>query len=96
MVRRSHGIRVGTRRKFVKGTRQKGKVRIRAQLQKFEVGEKVLLMPDSSHHHGMPFRRFCGKEGTIVERRGNSYLVRIKDGGKFKKAICGPVHLRKV
>ena len=96
MVKRSHGIRVGTRRKLAKGTREKGKVRIAAHLQKFEVGESVLIKPDSSYHGGMPFRRFCGKQGKIVERRGNSYLVGIKDGGKFKKVICAPIHLRRM
>jgi len=96
MVTRSHGIRVGTRRKFSKRIREKGKVRIAAHLQKFEVGAHVLIMPDSSQHRGMPFRRFCGREGKIVERMGNSYLVGIKDGGKFKKVICAPIHLRRM
>lgn len=95
MVKRSHGIRVGTRRKLVKRNRESGKVRIKAHLQKFEIGEGVLIKPDSACTKGMPFKRFFGKEGKVIEKRGNSYLINIREGGKYKKVICSPVHLRK-
>lgn len=95
MVKRSHGPRVGTRRKLVKKTRDKGKIRIRTHLQEFGVGDAVLIKVDSAHHKGMPYKRFLGKQGSVVEKRGKSYLVNVKEGGKYKKVICSPVHLRK-
>jgi large subunit ribosomal protein L21e len=95
MVTRSHGLRVGTRRKLKKKVREKGKVRIRAALQKFELNEKVIIDAEPAYHKGMPHRRFMGKHGTIVDRRGNSYIVQVRDGGKYKKIICAPIHLRK-
>jgi large subunit ribosomal protein L21e len=49
---------------------------------------------NSSSQKGMPFRRFQGKSGRIVERRGMAYIVEIKDGNKTKKIIARPEHLK--
>jgi large subunit ribosomal protein L21e len=95
MVKSPHGARNRTRHSLRKKTREKGKIKIRAHLQDFKVGEMVLVKPDSAYHKGMPFKRFFGKQGTVFEKRGKSYLVILKDGGKQKKVICSPVHLRK-
>ena len=95
MVRRAHGTRMGTRSKLKKRVRDKGKVRIKAHLQNFEVGDDVQVKVDSAQHKGMPFKRFFGKQGKVVEKRGKSYLISIKEGGKIKRVICSPVHLRK-
>ena len=95
MVKRSHGPKVGSRKKLVKKVRDKGRVKIKSHLQKFEVGDAVLIKVEPSHQKGMPYKRFFGKQGKIVEKRGKSYLVNIKEGGKQKKVICSPIHLRK-
>lgn len=95
MARRTHGSRMGTRKKLTKPVRAKGKIKIKAYLQKFEIGDVVQVKVDSAHHKGMPFKRFFGKQGKIVEKRGKSYLVSIKEGGKIKSVLSSPVHLRK-
>ena len=95
MVTRSHGLRVGTRRKLKKKVRERGKVRIKAFLQEFKPNDKVIIDSDSSYHKGMPHRRFLGKHGKIIEKRGSSYIVEVRDGGKYKKIICAPIHLKK-
>jgi large subunit ribosomal protein L21e len=96
MVKSPHGARNRTRHSLRKKTREKGKVRIRAQLQIFKIGDAVLVKPDSAYHKGMPFKRFFGKQGKVSEVRGKSYLVDIREGGKHKQVICSPVHLRKL
>ena len=96
MVTRSHGFKVGTRRKLKKKIREKGKIKINASLQEFETDEKVVIVVDSSYPKGMPHRRFFGKHGKIIGKRGNSYIVEVKDGTKHKKLICARVHLRKI
>ena len=95
MVKRTQGARMGTRKKLRKNVRSKGKLKIRSYLQKFEVGDTVQVKVDSSHHKGMPYKRFFGKQGKIVEKRGKSYLIAIKEGGKTKSVLCSPVHLKK-
>jgi len=43
----------------------------------------------------MPHPKFHGLTGTIVGKRGNSYLVKIRDKKKEKIIISRPEHLRK-
>jgi large subunit ribosomal protein L21e len=42
----------------------------------------------------MPFPRFKGRMGKIVEKRGKSYVVEILDGNKMKKIVSRPEHLK--
>ena len=92
MVQKSKGPRKRTRSLL----RARGKTPITRYLQEFEVGSKVLIRPDPSSHKGMPFRRFIGRVGVVVEKRGKSYIVKIKDGKKEKSIICRPEHLKAI
>ncbi len=65
-------------------------------LQEFDQGEKVNIVIDSSIHKGMPHPRFHGYTGEVEGKRGNSYLIGINDGGKRKKLIVRPEHLKGV
>ncbi len=96
MVTRSHGFRVGTRRKLRKKPRERGKLRLSSHLQEFKVDERVIVDIDSSYHKGMPHKRFIGKHGKVLEKKGKSYIIEIKEGNKYKKVICAPTHLKKV
>ncbi len=95
MAKRSHGPRMGTRRKLKKSFRNKGKVPIRKILQEFKKGEKIIISPEPSIQKGMPHRRFIGKQGTIIGTKGKAYILEVKDGNKIKQVISLPVHLRK-
>ncbi len=94
MVKKSRGFRSGTRKKL----RQKPSRRpaITKYLRTFRAGEKVMLMPEPASQKGMPFPRYKGKVGRVVEIRGKSYLVEIVDGKKKKKIISRPEHLKRV
>ncbi|MCD6547097.1 MAG: 50S ribosomal protein L21e [Nanoarchaeota archaeon] len=96
MVVRSHGFRIGTRRKLRKKIREKGKISIRKALQKFEIGDKVVIDVEPAYHKAMPYKRFFGKHGVVIEQRGKSYVVEVKDGRKTKQIICAPIHLKKI
>lgn len=95
MVTRSHGFRVGTRKRLSKKTRDKGRIKIRKVLQEFKPNDRVIIDVDSSVHKGMPHKRFFGKHGVILERRGNAYMIKIKGKGNEKTIICSTSHLRK-
>lgn len=92
MVRKSKGFRFGTRNKL----KQRVRPVITKFLQDFTIGQNVVITLEPSSHKGMPFPRFKGKMGKIVEKRGNSYIVEIKDGNKLKQIISRPEHLKAI
>jgi large subunit ribosomal protein L21e len=92
MVVKSHGPRRRTREKFRRSVRTS----INEFLKEFEIGDKVAININSSSESGMPFRRFQGLCGEVVEKRGRAYVLEIKDGDKTKKIIANPEHLKKV
>ncbi len=92
-MRRSKGSKSGTRYKLKKDTRAKGKRPISKTLQQFEKGDRVHVVIDPSVQKGMPYPRFHGKTGTVVEKRGRAYLVRISENKAKKTVICAPAHL---
>lgn len=89
------GPRSKTRHKLRKRVRERGLVKPNLFLQEFKVGDKVHIKVNPSIHSGMPFRRFHGKTGEVIGKRGRCYLVQITDGKKEKTLIINPVHLRK-
>jgi large subunit ribosomal protein L21e len=91
MVRATKGFRRSTRRKLKKSHRHKFKVT--PYLKEFKVNDKVTIKLDPSSHKGMPFPKFKGKTGVVVEKRGNAYIVQIRIGNMLKKVISRPEHL---
>jgi len=94
MVKMSHGLRAKTRGITTKHPRERGMSPITRSLQTFEVGEKAHIVIDPAVHRGMPHRRFHGRTGTIVGRRGRAYIVSLKVGNVEKKIISRPEHLK--
>ena len=94
MVQKSKGPRKRTRNLLRVGIKEKPS--ITKYLQEFEVGSRVVIKPDPSSHKGMPFKRFFGKSGIVMDRRGKSYIIKIKDGNKEKTIISKPEHLKAI
>jgi large subunit ribosomal protein L21e len=92
-MRKSKGYRAGTRRLLRKETREKGKVRISKLLHEYQPGSQIVIKIDSSVQKGMPHRRFHGKVGTIIDKRGRSYVVSVPQGDAVKELIVRPEHL---
>jgi large subunit ribosomal protein L21e len=92
MVKRSRGFRSRTRKKL----RQKPGRRpsITKFLQRFEPGQRVMIVLEPSSQRGMPHPRFKGRVGTVIARRGKCYVLEVKNGKKTKRIISGPEHLR--
>ncbi len=95
MVQRQGGMRKGTRSLMKKPIRQKGKVSLRSYFQKLEEGQKVQLKAEPAYQKGMFLPRFAGKIGIVKGKKGECYLVEIKDHNKTKELIVHPVHLVK-
>jgi len=92
MVVKSHGPRRRTREKF----RIRGKISVNRFIRKFNIGDKVVIDIVSSSLNGIPFKRFQGLSGNVIEKRGNAYLIEIKDGNKTKKILANSEHLKTI
>jgi large subunit ribosomal protein L21e len=95
MGRRSFGFLYRSRDFLSKTPRERGRPSPAKLLKEFEVGDKVVIDVEPSIRRGMPHRRYQGKVGVVMGRRGEAYLVDVKLGGKTKHLIVLPVHLKK-
>lgn len=95
MVKASKGIMEKTRQKFRRGPRARGLSPITRSFQTYALGDRVVIVIDSSVQKGWPHHRFHGMTGTVVGVRGRAYLVDVRMGGKEKQAIVLPEHLRR-
>lgn len=96
MVTRSHGPQQGVRHKIKKKPRDRGKVSVVKHLQDFKNGDKVMIKVEPSVKKNLIHRRFMRKPGTVIEKRGHAYRVRVKDLKKEKDLFVLPVHLKRL
>lgn len=95
MVKASQGLRHRTRKLFRKSIRERGAIpRLSLLMIEYKVGDKVHIVPNPAVHEALPHRRFVGKTGTVIGRRGRAYLVEVFSGNKMKVLITVPEHLR--
>lgn len=94
MVKKSKGTNFRTRRIFSKHPRKRGLPPLSRTLAKYEVNSKVNIVIEPSVQKGRPHRRFHGKTGIVLEKRGQAYLIQISDGKSNKRIIARPEHLK--
>ncbi|MGA2308411.1 MAG: 50S ribosomal protein L21e [Candidatus Bathyarchaeia archaeon] len=93
MIKKSKGFRSSARRLLTKGIREHGKLRLSKLLHEYQPGTSVVVKIDSSVHKGMPHRRYHGKVGIILNKRGRSYVVSVSQGDAIREIIVRPEHL---
>jgi large subunit ribosomal protein L21e len=92
-MRKSKGYRSSARRLLTKGPREHGKLRLSKLLHEYQTGTSVVIKIDSSVHKGMPHRRYHGRVGTVLNKRGRSYVVSVSQGDAIREIIVRPEHL---
>lgn len=92
-MRGSKGYYTGARRLLTKKPREKGKPKLGKLLIEYETGSQVIIKMDSSVQKSLPHKRFHGKIGTVLEKRGRGYVVSVAQGDAFKKVIVRSEHL---
>jgi len=92
-MRKAKGLRAKTRTTLKKETREKGKIGLGKLLHEYKSGDKVVIKVDSAIHKGMPHRRYFGKIGTVIDKRGGSYLIGVRQGEATKEIIVRPEHI---
>ncbi len=93
MGRRAKGFRHKSRSILTRNPRERGKTTLAKILHDYGAGEKVIIKIDPSMHKGMPHRRFQGKVGVIIAKRGQSYVLHVPQGDATKEIIVRPEHL---
>ncbi len=78
-----------------KKQREHGKIKLSKYFQKFEKGSRVAVVRELAVQPKFP-KKLQGRSGVVQGKRGNSYIVKIKDLNKEKIYIIHPVHLRKL
>ena len=91
----SRGPRRKSRSVLTKRVREKGKLGLSRLLAEYEVGDKVIINIDPGIHKGMPHKRFQGKVGTVVEKRGKAYVLDLPQRKTSKYVIAGPEHIKR-
>lgn len=89
----ARGKRSNTRRMM---RNRAGKLSVNRILSKFEEGDKVLIKINSSHHSGLPSKRYNGIHGIVTAKQGESYVVNVKKQNKAAVVVTKPAHLRLV
>ncbi len=89
-----NGPRKKTRYKLKKALRERGISPVTSVIQQFSIGEKVHIVCNPSVQKGMPHRRFHGKTGTVLEKRGRAWVLEIRDGNADKVVIARSQHLK--
>jgi large subunit ribosomal protein L21e len=92
-MRGSKGYYTGTRSLLRKPVREKGKPKISKILHEYIIGNQVIIKMDSSVQKSMPHKRFHGKIGLIIEKRGRGYVVSVPQGEATKTIIVRTEHL---
>ena len=77
----------------MKKPREKGKPKLGKLLIEHALGSQVIIKMDSSVQKSLPHKRFHGKIGTVVEKRGRGYVVSVAQGNAVKQIIVRSEHL---
>jgi len=89
----SKGFRFKSRRLLTKPTGSRQGPNPEIYLQEFQPGDRVAIKINPSVHEGAPHRRYHGRVGEILGRRGRAYLVRVRMGDKLRTLTILPDHL---
>ncbi|MAG01917.1 50S ribosomal protein L21e [Candidatus Pacearchaeota archaeon] len=76
-----------------KSKRDHGKIKLSNYFKEFKEGDKVTVIRELSVQPKFP-KNIQGRTGIVNNKKGSSYVVKIKDLNKEKTYIIHPVHLR--
>ena len=78
-----------------KSNRTRGKISLSKYFQEFKKGDFVAITRERAINSNFP-ERFQGRTGIVEAKRGQAYLVNIKDKDKEKRFLVTPIHLKKI
>ena len=78
-----------------KKVRTRGKLKLSRYFQELKKGDRVSVVREPSQRSNFP-KRLQGRTGLIENKRGKSFIIKIKDQNKEKIFIIEPIHLKKL
>lgn len=78
-----------------KRIRRKGKVSLSSYFKGLKEGDRVAIVRELSLPAYFP-KRVQGLSGVVTSKKGGSYIVRLRQGGKEKEFIIQAAHLKKL
>ncbi len=94
MTKRSHGLFVGRTRHLARHHKPSS-LSVNDYIKKFEVGEKVVIVP-KGNTRDIPHPRYRGRIGVITEKRGASYVIKVRIMSAERTLIAPAIHLERV
>ncbi|MEW6295716.1 MAG: 50S ribosomal protein L21e [Candidatus Diapherotrites archaeon] len=86
----------GKRAKQRDNLKKRKRATVNSLLAELKDNATVQVSIDSSVHSGLPHHRFQGKTGTVIEKRGSCYKIKLRDGNKSKELVVHPAHLKEL
>lgn len=94
MSQRSHGLFVGRTRNLARHYKP-SKLGITTLIKDFKVNDRVIII-QKGNFKNIPHPRYKGRVGTIIEKRGDSYVVDVHTSKSVIRHIIVPqMHLEK-
>ncbi|MEM2273537.1 MAG: 50S ribosomal protein L21e [Candidatus Bathyarchaeia archaeon] len=90
----SHGYRRKTRALLSRSPRERGKNPLSRLLYEYRPGDKIVVDINPSVHKGMPHRRYHGRVGVVIGKRGKAYEIEVTQGETVKTIIVRPEHIK--
>ena len=78
-----------------KKVRTRGKLQLSRYFQEFKKGDSVAVVREKSVKSSFP-KRIQGRTGRVEDKRGRTYIIKLKDQNKEKKFLIAPIHLKKI
>jgi large subunit ribosomal protein L21e len=78
-----------------KPVRKRGKLQLSRYFQELKIGDFVAISREKTLAVNFK-KRLQGITGEVEEKRGRSWLIKIKDGNKEKRLLIEPIHLKKI
>ena len=92
MTERSHGLFVGRTRHLARHHKP-SRLSISSRLKSFKPGDKVVIVP-KGNFKDIPHPRYRGRVATVMERRGNAYVVKLNvPKSTSRTLVVNQVHL---
>ena len=94
MTKRSAGLFVGRTRHLARHHKP-SQLAVGTYIKEFEIGEKAAIVPKGNQPN-IPHPRYRGKIGTVIEKRGEAYVVEVKVFNATRKLVVPVEHLERL
>jgi len=78
-----------------KAIRTRGKIPLSKYFQELKIGDKIAVVREKTLAAFFP-SVLQGRTGTIEQKRGRSFLVKLNDKNRVKQYLIAPIHLKKI